>query len=283
MPSPPLRPLLDNGRYFEGPRWHGDRLWLVDCMTRTVLTVNVSSKSETVCRVDGDVPCGLGFLPTGELIIVSMRRRALLKFADGKLSTYADLSHLAKGTIDDMIVDGEGRAYVGDLGFDLPPPPERGADGRLILVNPDGSARVVADGLRFPNGIAVSDDGTRLVVAEMEGRCLTEFAIRPDGSLDFRRRFGDFAEPDGICLDREGAVWAALFAEDCFLRVDGTGRILQRIATPGRRAIACTLGGSDRRSLFCLSAETTYQDLGRGKSHARVDVVEVEVPGAGYP
>ena len=104
-----------------------------------------------------------------------------------------------------------------------------------------------------------------------------------DGSLDLKRRFGSFTEPDGICLDREGAVWASLFQEDAFVRVDATGRILDRISVNGRRAVACALGGDDRRTLFCISAETSHEDLMRGKSAARIDTVRIEIPGAGSP
>ena len=131
-----------------------------------------------------------------------MFRKRLMTYADGQLSLYADLSGIATGTIDDMIVDGLGRAYVGDLGFDMPPPPDRGAVGRIILVMPDGAARVVAEGLRFPNGIAVSADNSRLVVAEMDGACLADYDIEPNGDLKFRGRFGSMKSPDGICLDQ---------------------------------------------------------------------------------
>jgi sugar lactone lactonase YvrE len=182
-----------------------------------------------------------------------------------------------------MIVDGLGRAYVGDLGFDLPPPPDRGAVGRIILVMPDGATRIVADGLRFPNGIAVSADNSRLVVAEMDGECLAEYDIEAGGGLNFRRRLGRMKSPDGICLDREGAVWVASFDEDAFIRVNRDGRELQRIEVPGRRAIACVLGGPERRTLFCLSAATSPEELRQRKSSARIDVVDVEIPGAGYP
>src|SRR5262249_14620802 len=161
-----------------------------------------------------------GILPDGWLVVLTMFRKRLMTYADGKLSLYADLSGIATGTIDDMIVDGLGRAYVGDLGFNLPPPPNRGADGRIILVMPDGNARVVAVGLRFPNGIAISADNSRLVVAETEGECLAEYGIHADGSLNFRRRLGHMKSPDGICLDHEGAVWVAAYDEDAFIRID---------------------------------------------------------------
>ena len=273
----------DGGRYFEGPRWHAGRLWFVDCMARTLLSLGPSGECEQHAKFDDDTPCGLGLLPDGTLIVLTMSRKRLFAWRDGALSLYADLSGIATGTIDDMIVDGLGRAYVGDLGFDLPPPPDRGAVGRIILVMPDGATRIVADGLRFPNGIAVSAENDRLVVAEMDGACLADYDIAPDGGLKLRGRFGSMKSPDGICLDRDGAVWVAAFMEDAFIRLDRTGRELQRIEVPGRRALACVLGGAQRRTLYCLSAATSYEELRQRKSSSRIDVVEVEVAGAGNP
>ena len=278
-----LQCVLDGGRYFEGPRWHAGRLWFVDCMERTLLSLSPSGEREQHATFDDDTPCGVGILPDGRLVVLTMYRKRLMTYADGQLSLYADLSGVATGTIDDMIVDGLGRAYVGDLGFDMPPPPDRGALGRIILVTPDGAIRVVAEGLRFPNGIAVSADHRRLVVAEMDGGCLADYEIEPDGSLKFRGRFGSMKSPDGICLDRQGAVWVAAFEEDAFIRLARDGRELQRIEVPGRRALACVLGGPERRTFFCLSAATSYEELRQRKSSARIDVVDVEVAGAGYP
>src|SRR5712671_3531608 len=279
----PMKPILDGGRYFEGPRWHAGRLWFVDCMERTLLSLTPSGEREQHAKFEDDTPCGLGVLPDGKIVVLTMFRKRLMAFADGRLALYADLSRIATGTIDDMIVDGLGRAYVGDLGFDLPPPPDRGPVGRIILVAPDGAMRVVADGLRFPNGIAVSADNSRLVVAEMDGEGLADYDIGADGGLNFRRRLGSVKSPDGICLDRDGAVWVAAFDEDAFIRLDHGGRELQRLELPGRRAIACVLGGPERRTLFCLSAATSPEELRQRKSSARIDVVDVEVGGAGYP
>ena len=281
----PITPkaVLDGGRYFEGPRWHSGRLWFVDCLNRTLLSLEPSGECEQHAKFDDDTPCGLGVLPDGKLVVLTMFRKRLMIYADGQLSLYADLSGVARGTIDDMIIDGLGRAYVGDLGSDLPPPPDRGPVGRIILVMPDGTARVVADGLRFPNGIAISSDNSRLVVAEMEGECLVEYDVWDDGNLKFRRRFGKMKAPDGICLDREGAVWVASYDEDAFIRIGREGHELQRIEVAGRRAIACALGGPERRTLFCISAATSHQELRQRKSSARIDAVEVESPGAGYP
>jgi sugar lactone lactonase YvrE len=278
-----MKTILEGGRYFEAPRWRDGRLWFVDCMARTLLSVGPTGGLQEHAVVSDDTPCGLGVLPNGDIVVLTMFRKRLLRFADGKLSLYADLSQIAAGTIDDMIVDGQGRAYVGDLGFDLPPPEGRGAVGRIILVMPDGSARIVADGLRFPNGIAVASDHGRLVVAEMDGACLVEYDIAPDGGLSRRGRLGHMNEPDGICLDRDGAVWVASFTEDAFIRIGRDGAELSRVAVPGRPALACALGGADRRTLFCLSAETSYKDLRRGKSVSRIDIVDVETAGDGYP
>jgi sugar lactone lactonase YvrE len=278
-----LRCVLDGGRYFEGPRWHAGRLWFVDCMERTLLSLSPSGQCEQHASFDDDTPCGTGILPDGRLVVLTMYRKRLMTYADGRLSLYADLSGIAAGTIDDMIIDGLGRAYVGDLGFDMPPPPDRGAPGRIILVMPDGAARVVAEGLRFPNGIAVSADHRRLVVAEMDGACLADYDIEPNGGLKFRGRFGSMKSPDGICLDLEGAVWVASFEEDAFIRLDRGGRELQRIEVPRRRALACVLGGPERRTLFCLSAATSYEELRQRKSSSRIDAVDVEIAGAGYP
>jgi sugar lactone lactonase YvrE len=272
----------DGGRYFEGPRWHAGRLWFVDCMERTLLSLAPSGACEQHAKFD-DTPCGLGVLPDGRLIVLTMFKKRLLTYSNGALSLYADLSDIATGTIDDMIVDGLGRAYVGDLGFDLPPTSDHGAVGRIILVMPDGARRVVAEGLRFPNGIAVSADNDRLVVAEMSGACLADYDIAADGGLKLRGRFGSMKSPDGICLDAEGAVWVAAFEEDAFIRLDREGRELQRIEVPGRRALACALGGPERRTLFCLSAATSYEELRQRKSSSRIDVVDVEIAGAGNP
>src|SRR6185437_11995280 len=241
------------------------RLWFVDCMTRKLLSVNLAGERLEHATFD-DIPCGTGVLPDGRIVVLTMNKKQLFAYADGRLSPYADLSGGAAGTIDDMIIDGQGRAYVGDLGFHMPPPPDRGAVGRIILVMPDGKARIVAEGLRFPNGIAISGDHQRLVVAEMDSACLADYDIEADGGLRLRGRLGRMSNPDGICLDRDGAVWVASFTEDAFVRIGRDGSELQRIAVPGRRALACALGGPNRKTLFCLSAATSYEELRQGKS-----------------
>ena len=280
-----LRPIVTNGRYFESPRWHRERLWFVDSLTRSLLCVGEDGGTpETICTIDG-IPSGLGFLPNGSPVIVSMFDRRLVRVEGSEPVLHADLSKISAGTLDDMIIDAAGRIYVGDLGIDLA---RASGDlsapvGRLLLLTPDGTVRVVAEGLRFPNGIAISDDGRKLIVAESNGDCLAGYESQRDGGLALKGRVGHFGEPDGICLDAEGFAWVALFKEDAFVRVDSFGKIAETVAAPGGRGIACVLGGDDRRTLFCISAETTHENLMKGQSTARIDAVRVTVPGAGVP
>lgn len=276
-----LTPLLDSGRYFEAPRWHDGRLWLVDSVARTLISVTAEGTPEIACALNG-APAGLGFLPGGEAVVTDMHGRSLVRCAGGQPVIHADLSGLT-GTLDDMIVDKIGRAYVGDLGFDLKSGIKRGPYGRIILVEAGREPRVVADGLDFPNGIAISTDGRQLVAAETNGDCLARFHIRADGSLEFDRRFGQFRTPDGICMDRDHAVWVSLLDENSFVRVAPDGRILDRISVPGRRAVACVSGGEDRKTLFCVSIEPGQGTESGSKSRSYVDATVVEVPGAGYP
>jgi sugar lactone lactonase YvrE len=276
-----LTPLLEGGRYFEAPRWHDHRLWLVDSVARTLISVTPTGTAEIACALNG-MPAGLGFLPSGEAVVTDMHGRSLIRCAGGAPVVDVDLSALS-GTIDDMIVDKVGRTYVGDLGFDLKSGIKNGPYGRIILVEVGREPRVVADGLNFPNGIAISDDGRQLVVAETNGDCLASFHIRADGSLEFDRRFGQFRAPDGICMDRDQAVWVSLLDENSFVRVAPDGHVLDRISVSGRRGVACVLGGEDRKTLFCVSIEPAQGSESGSKSRSYVDAAVVEVPGAGYP
>ncbi|WP_315833467.1 SMP-30/gluconolactonase/LRE family protein [Bradyrhizobium prioriisuperbiae] len=273
---------IDGGKYFEGPRWHQGRLWFVDCLARKLLSIGPSRDLRQHATFN-DAPCGMGVLPDGRLVVLTTFRRRLLAFSNEQLSLYADLSHIAAGTLGDMVVDGLGRAYVGDLGIAWPLALKRGATGRIILVMPDGKMRVVAEGLHFPTGIAVSADHRRLTIAEMDRAYLAEYDIDTDGGLRFNRGFECAEGPTGICLDRDGSIWVASFGEGAFVQLDSEGRERRRINLPGRRGVACALGGDDRKTLFCLSAATSPQELKHGRSSARIDLLEVEAPGSGYP
>lgn len=282
MTIEPLKPLLDNGRYFEAPRWHEGRLWLVDAGARTLLRLAGRGSAETVCNFEG-VPAGLGFLPTGQPIVTDMHGRSLVRCLDGNPVPHVDLSPIT-GTIDDMTIGPAGRAYVGDLGFDLKAEGIKyGQYGRLILIAPGCEPQVVANGLDFPNGIAISGDGRRLVVAETNRGCLACYSVRSNGTLFFERRIGDLKTPDGICFDREGALWVSLLDEGSFVRVASDGRILHRIPVPGRRGVACVLGGTDRRTLYCISIETRESVPAGSKPRSFLEATVVDVPGEGWP
>ncbi len=285
MTTKTLEPkVLAEGIVFgEGPRWHQGKLWFSDMHGHRVMTLDLAGKLETIVEVPGR-PSGLGFLPDGRLLVVSREDRRLLRLDAEGLRTHADLGALVTGDPNDMVVDPDGCAFIGNFGFDL----LAGGEPKpacLVRVTPDGQARVVAEGLSFPNGTVITPDRKTLIVAESFGNCLTAFNLRPDGSLSGRRFFAHLGDrtPDGICLDAEGAVWASCFGQDEFIRVYEGGDLGARVAVPGRRAVACMLGGEDRKTLFLLTAETTIEDLGQGKSKARVETVRVDVPGAGYP
>jgi sugar lactone lactonase YvrE len=278
-----LDTLLDGLVFGEGPRWRGDRLWLSDMHAHTVLTVDLAGKREDVLHVAGK-PSGLGWLPDGRLLVVSMHdRRLLRREADGTLATHADLSALAGGDCNDMVVDARGRAFVGNFGFDF----ERGEKPRatcVVRVDPDGVARVAARELRFPNGSVITPDGRTLVVGESFGNCLTAFTIAADGSLSGRREWAKLegATPDGICLDAENAIWVASPMSHELVRVREGGAVTHRLPT-GRPAIACMLGGPDRRTLFALTADSFRAEEALAQRSARVEITLVDVPGAGFP
>ncbi len=276
-------PFVDDLVFPEGPRWRGGSLWLSDMHGGTVLRFDGKGGRTRVLEVPNQ-PSGLGFLPDGRLLVVSMKDRRLLRLdAEGPV-VVADLSALAPGDLNDMVVDECGRAYVGNFGFD-------GSRGEapcttcMALVEPGGAARVVATDLAFPNGTVIFPGGRKLVVAETMAARLTAFDVEEDGALVGRRVFADLPGrvPDGIALDAQGAIWVSCFTTDEFLRVREGGEITHRIAVDGRRAVACMLGGEQRRTLFLLTAETTPEDLAQGISRGFVERTHVEIAGAGLP
>lgn len=278
------RVLLDGLTFGEGPRWREDKLWFSDFYTRRVMTVDLDGKVEMVVEVPG-VPSGLGWLPDGRLLIVSMTERRLLCLDGETLVEVADLNELATGPCNDMVVDSRGRAYIGHFGFDM----FAGADfapASVILVMPDGSARVVTEEMIFPNGSVITPDGRTLIVAETFAHRLTAFNIEPDGSLSARRVWAQLDEnnyPDGICLDAEGAVWAGLAVSgNEVIRVKEGGEVTDRVKV-STRAVACILGGPERRTLFLMTGGSLQADVAMTKRPGRVEIVEVDIPGAGLP
>ena len=273
-----LEVLLTGLRFPEAPRWREDRLWLSDMHAGEVRTVDLAGRSELVVRVPEE-PSGLGWLPDGTLLVVSMRDRKLMRADAGRLSVVADLSKLAPFHCNDMVVDARGRAYVGNFGSDI----SRGdalLPTCLILVEPGGHARIVAEDLVFPNGMVITSDGRTLIVAETFASRLTAFDIAKEGSLSHRRIWAELgaAMPDGICLDVENAVWVASPFSRELLRVAEAGEVRERIATE-RLPIACALGGPEGRTLFVLTAEHFEPEKTVDRS-GRIEIVEVDVPGA---
>jgi sugar lactone lactonase YvrE len=278
-----LRILLAGLVFGESPRWRDDRLWLSDMGANEVVAVDLAGNLEVIARVPA-MPMGLGWLPDGAMLIVSaLDGRLLRRESDGSLATHADLTGLAEHPWSDMVVDGRGNAYIGNLGFDF----EGGepATGIVAMVTPDGSARQVADGVAFANGMAVTPDNSTLLLAESYANRLTAFDIAADGGLVNRRVWAELGDgvPDGICLDAERAVWYADVPNRRCVRVREGGQVLQTIELD-RGCFACTLGGADNSTLFLTAAE--YADAASMTGGARtgqVLTVRAPAPGVGWP
>lgn len=275
--------LLDGLIFPEGPRWHGGRFWFSDMHAHKILTLDGSGHAETVAELD-DRPSGLGWLPDGRMLVVAMGARKVLRLERSHLVEHADLSELAPADCNDMVVDASGRAYVGNFGFDFAGGGTP-ASTNIIAVEPEGRAWVAAEGLQFPNGSVITPDGKTLIVGETFGRKLTAFDIGKDGKLSNQRLFAEVrgAFPDGICLDAEGAVWVASPPTSEFIRVREGGEVAERIPVPGKQAVACMLGGDDRKTLYLCTAIGTNDELREGKTKGLIETVRVEIAGAGLP
>ncbi len=275
--------LRDNLCFGEGPRWHDGRLYYSDMHARTVNALDLNGRNEVIVEVAAN-PSGLGWLPDGRMLIVSMMDRKLLRLENGALKLHADLGALASSHCNDMVVDRRGRAYVGNFGYDFFKGEEQ-KTAELVMVAPDGAARVVARDLGFPNGTVITPDGKTLIVGESFKHRMTEFDMADDGSLTNRRVWAELGEksmPDGIALDAEGAIWVASPFSHELLRVKPAGEVVERIKRE-QMPIACALGGPDRRTLYVLTSESVEPDECRAKRSARIESTEVEVPGAGLP
>ncbi len=274
--------LLDGLCFPEGPRWEEGKLWFSDMHAKAVIRVGLDGVAEKVVEVAAK-PSGLGWLPDGRLLVVSMQDRRLLRLDPGGLKQVADLSAIADFYCNDMVVDAQGRAYVGNFGFDLHKQ-EKPRTTALALVLPSGEARVAARDLAFPNGCVITPDGRTLVVAESMASRLTAFDIAGDGSLSNRRVFAQLERkiPDGICLDAEGAIWmASAIGHEC-VRVHEGGRISATIQVE-TQAYACMLGGPDRKTLFLCTAEDSDPDKCVASRSGRIETVRVDVAGVGLP
>jgi sugar lactone lactonase YvrE len=289
--------LVSGMSFTECPRWRDGRLYFSDLYSDRVLAVGMDGSLETLAHVAGQ-PAGLGFMPDGSLLMVSQReRRIWRREVDGLVTLHADLNSLAPWHLNDLIVDNDGRAFVGNFGFDLMGG-EPACTTVLIAVEPDGSARVVADGLGFPNGMVITPDGGTLIVAETTMSRLSAFDVT-GGSLGERRTWAAFGDeptstefekmigsavlvPDGICLDAEGAVWVADTIHNRLVRVAEGGKILEEIKT-GVAVFACMLGGEDGRALFACLAPSYIASEASANHRASVVMTRVRVPHGGLP
>lgn len=273
--------LLKDGLCFgEGPRWRDGALWFSDMHAHQVYRLSPAGELQSIVEVP-QCPSGLGWLPNGDLLIVSMEDRRLLRFDGAELTTHADLASLAPYHCNDMVVDASGRAYVGNFGFNLHEGAPQAATG-LILVEPDGGARIVAQDLMFPNGTVITPDGKTLIVAETFASTLTAFTIEDNGDLSQRREWAHLPEgavPDGICLDAAGGIWVASpTSNDCLRLVEG-GTVTHRI-TLDRGAFACMLGGT---TLYILASKASAPEVAKAAKSAQILTVTAPYEGAGLP
>lgn len=276
-------PFVDGYVFLEGPRWHDGRLWVSDIWAHKVYCIEADGRAETAAEIP-QRPSGLGFLPDGTPLVVSMQDRRVYRIENGVPRLHADLSGSVGAEINDMVVDGQGRAYIGDMGYDLFGG-GASAPGGIMLVEPDGSHRAVADGLDFPNGMVITDGGDTLVVAESFGERLRAFDIAANGDLGNPRVYATLAGlvPDGICLDVDGNIWVAGAMGGAFVQVNPAGDVIARIDVGPDAAIACQLGGRDGQTLYCLIYAGGIEELSSGKPGARIETVRVDAAAAGSP
>src|SRR5205823_5930336 len=275
--------LMTGIAFGESPRWHDGRLWFCDWGAQELIAVDLEGKSEVIVRVPS-FPFCIDWRRDGRLLVVSASdRRLLRREPDGSIATHADLSRLSKNPWNDIVVDGRGNTYVNNIGFDFPG--GEFAPGILALVTPEGSARKVAEGVAFPNGMVVTPDNSTLVLAESYGNKLTAFDIAADGSLSNRRLWADLRDgaPDGICLDAENAIWYGDVPNKRCVRVREGGEVLQTIHLD-RGCFACALGGVDKRTLFLTANDWRGPaNMTDGAQKGQVLTAEAPAPGAGWP
>jgi sugar lactone lactonase YvrE len=279
---PEVQTLVTGLAFGESPRWHDGRLWFSNWGAQEIVAIDLLGKSEVIVRMPS-FPFSIDWLRDGRMLVVWGREGLLRREPDGRLLTHVDLSGLARGW-NEIVVDGRGNAYVNGGGFDLLAG-EAFAPGIVALVTPDGSARQVADGIAFPNGMAVTPDNQTLIVAESYAKRLTAFDIEASGSLSNRRVWADLGDgvPDGICIDTEGAVWYGDVPNKRCVRVREGGEVLQTIGLD-RGCFACMLGGVDNRTLFMMAAEWAGPAaMAAAPRTGQVLTAQAPAPHAGWP
>jgi sugar lactone lactonase YvrE len=266
----------------ECPRWHDGWLWFSDMHAKKVLRMAGNGHVEPVLNVPGQ-PGGMGWLPDGRMLVVSMVDRKVLRLDEGRQTVLADLTDLTGFHCNDMVVHPTtGRAYVGNYGFDLDGG-EKPTSTTLVCVDTDGDAWVVVEGLHFPNGCVITRDGRSIIVAESLGQRLSAYEINDDGSLAHPRVWADLRPnvPDGICLAADGSVWVADPVNNGVLRAtEGLGSVEWIPTRQG--AYGCELGGTDGRTLYVCTAATSDPSKTAELRSGSIEAVEVDVPGAAF-
>lgn len=305
-----LKKLADGIYFGEGPRWHDNKLWFSDFYSHKVMTLDENNVLETICEVPNQ-PSGLGWLPNGDLLIVSMLDRKILKFAGGEVSLHADLSEHVTHKCNDMVVSSDGTAYVGNFGME--DAGESVNTTHLMIVKPDGTILKGPDKLLFPNGTVITPDGKELIVGETLGAKLTSFKIDENGELINRKLWArtspliflliikflsslgfdlskvDFSKyskslhvPDGICLDEKNGIWIASPTSSSVVRIEKGGKVTNTIKTP-KNAFACMLGGKERKTLYVLLSNSSDPVEAQATPEGEIHSIEVEIPGVGKP
>jgi sugar lactone lactonase YvrE len=266
----------------ECPRWRDGALWFSDCHDGRVVAIDSAGRSLESFEVPGG-PSGLGWLPDGRLLVVSIADLCVYRReADGRLVLHADLSRLHRFHTNDMVVDPAGNAYVGEVAFRIGSEDPRTTS--IALVRPDGTVEVATAGVTTPNGSAIAPDGKTFVVAESWIRRLTTFDVMSDGTLSHGRLFWQLDDiPDGMCLDAEGNVWAACPFTGSVVRVSPTSGVVNRITVEAGQPYACVFGGKDRRELYVCCAPDHDPDKVRAARAGRIAVIRLDVSGAGIP
>ena len=302
---------LTGGLYFgEGPRWHENKLWFSDFYSHKVMTLDENNSLETICEVPSQ-PSGLGWLPNGDLLIVSMLDRKILRFSKGSISVHADLSEYVEHKCNDMVVGRDGTAYVGNFG--MGDAGESLKSTHLMIVKSDGTVLKGPDNLLFPNGTVITEDGKNLIIAETLGAKLTSFDIEDNGELtnrelwartsplfslliikflsslgfdlskvDFSRYSKNLHVPDGICLDEKNGIWIASPTTKAVVRIEKGGNITDTINTP-KGAFACMLGGKERKTLYVIISNSSDPEEAQASPEGEIHSIEVEIPGVGKP
>jgi sugar lactone lactonase YvrE len=278
----------------EGPRWHEGRLWYSDFYRRAIFSMAPDGSDERREHTVDTQPSGLGWLPGGDLLCVSMTDHTVLRFGYATSSTFADISEYCGFWANDLVVSASGYTYVGNFGFDLhlllkekgiegllaTPPPTT----NLVVLDPGGAVVQVVDDMAFPNGSVITPDGKTLIVGETMRNRLVAFDVAEDGTLANRRVWAqlEFVTTDGICLDADGQVWVATAITNQCLRVKEGGEVTAAV-TATQMTFACMLGGADRRTLYVMTAPDSSRFDIADASVAKIEAARVATPGAGLP